>query len=192
MARAGLSTAAVVDAALAVVDEQGPAALTLAAVAVRTGVAAPSLYKHVASLGELRALIAVRVLEELTARFSAATVGRSRDDAVLALAAEYRAFALAHPGRYAAMSPAPLGDPVQDAAGAALLEVFLGTLRGYDLEGSAAIHAIRCLRAMVHGFVSIELAGGFGLPEDLDATFDQLVGMYLTSLPGPRAHSRAH
>jgi hypothetical protein len=58
-------------------------------------------------------------------------------------------------------------------------------LRGYGLRGSAAVHATRCLRAIVHGFVSIEAAGGFGLPANLDETYEQLIGMYTGSLPNP-------
>jgi len=56
MPRAGLSSDAVVAIPLDVVDGEGPAALTLAAVAVRAGVATPSLYKHVASLAGLGSL----------------------------------------------------------------------------------------------------------------------------------------
>ncbi|WP_228718230.1 TetR family transcriptional regulator [Kitasatospora acidiphila] len=41
MPRAGLNPDAVVDHALALIDEDGPDALTLAAVAARAGVAAP-------------------------------------------------------------------------------------------------------------------------------------------------------
>lgn len=183
MARAGLSTPAVVDAALAVIDEQGPAALTLTAVAARTGVAVPSLYKHVGSLAELRVLVGVRVFEETTDRLTAAAVGRSRDDAVAALMHAYRGYALEHPARHAAMVPDPLHDPAYAAAGTRLLEVFVAVLRHYGLEGSDAVHAIRRLRTVVHGFVSIEAAGGFGLAEDTDVTYAQLVDMYLASLP---------
>jgi len=57
--RAGLSTDGVVDVALAIVDEQGPEALSLSVVAARAGVAAPSLYKHVASLAELRSRVEI-------------------------------------------------------------------------------------------------------------------------------------
>ncbi|WP_344591662.1 TetR-like C-terminal domain-containing protein [Actinomadura vinacea] len=53
---------------------------------------------------------------------------------------------------------------------------------GYGLEGSAAVHATRRLRVLVHGFASIGSAGGFGLPEDLDDTYDQLIQMYLSNL----------
>jgi AcrR family transcriptional regulator len=90
--RVGLSTTAVVDAAVDVIDECGLDALTLAAVASRTGVAAPSLYKHVGSLGELRTLVSLRLLEEMTERFTAAVVGRSGVDALAILMREYRAF----------------------------------------------------------------------------------------------------
>lgn len=181
--RAGLSTAAVVDAALAIIDEQGLGALTLAAVAQRTGVAAPSLYKHVGSLAELRTLVGVRVIEEMTERFSQVVMGRSRDDAVEVLMHEYRAYVVAHPARYAAAPADALHDPRAAEAGRRLLEVFLAVLRGYGLTDSAAIHTTRCVRAAVHGFASLEASGGFGLPEGLDESYQQLVRMTLASLP---------
>jgi AcrR family transcriptional regulator len=172
----------VVEVALGVVDEHGPDGLTLAVVAQRCGVATPSLYKHVASLGELRLLVGVRVLEDMTERFTAAALGLGGDDAVTALMHAYRAYVADHPKRYAALPMDPLHDPVQQEAGRKLIGVMLATLRGYGMEGQAAIHATRRLRVLVHGFASIESAGGFGLPEDLDETYDQIVQMYLTSL----------
>lgn len=183
MPRAGLSTTAVVDAALAVVDEQGAAALTLAAVAQRTGVATPSLYKHVAGLPELRTLLGARVLEDMTEHFTKAVLGRSGDDAVTALMHAYRAYVTAHPARYAAAPLDPLHDPALAPAGGKLLEVVFGALRAYDLTPSDAIHATRCLRAVAHGFASLEAGGGFGLPEDLDHTYRQLVAAVLSGLP---------
>ena len=182
MPRAGLTTAAVVDIALALVDEKGLDALSLAAVADRAGVATPSLYKHVASLGELKALVGVRVLEDMTDQFTAAVLGRGGDEAVTALMHAYRAYVAAHPKRYAAMPMDPLHDRVQEAAGTKLVGVMYATLRGYGLEGPAAVHATRRLRVLVHGFASVESAGGFGLPEELDETYDQIVRMYLASL----------
>jgi AcrR family transcriptional regulator len=183
MPRAGLSTAAVVDAAMAVVDAQGPAGLTLAAVAGRTGVAAPSLYKHVSGLAELRARVGIRVMAELTDRLGAAVMGRSRDDAVAELMHTFRSYVAEHPGRYAAVPLDPLHNPETAAAAHRLLEVFLAVLRGYGLTGSAAIHTTRHLRAIVHGFTTLEAGGGFGLPEDLDETYQRLVAMFIASLP---------
>ncbi|MFC6022355.1 TetR/AcrR family transcriptional regulator [Plantactinospora solaniradicis] len=189
--RAGLSTTAVVDVALAVIDEQGPEALTLAAVAGRTGVAPPSLYKHVAGLAELRMLVGARVMDEMTERFAAAAMGRSGDEAVAVLMRGYRDYVREHPARYAALPPDPLHNPAMVAAGTRLLQVFLATLRGYGLTDSAAIHATRCARSIAHGFASIEASGGFGLPEDLDETYEQLIAMFVASLPRPDAPQRA-
>ncbi|MFC4949727.1 TetR-like C-terminal domain-containing protein [Pseudonocardia sp. GCM10023141] len=182
MPRAGLSTSAVVDAAVAVIDEQGVSGLTLAAVAARTGVAAPSLYKHVRGLADLGTLVAVRILDEMTERYTAAVMGRSGADAVASLMRACRSYVTAHPGRYAAVPMDPLHDAALQAAGTRLLEVVFATLRGYGLDDSAAVHATRRLRVIVHGFVSIEAAGGFGLPEGLDDTFEQLIHMYVTDL----------
>lgn len=183
MPRAGLSTAAVVDAALAVVDEGGLGALTLAAVAQRTGVATPSLYKHVAGLPDLRTLLGARVLEDMADRFAAAVMGRSGDDAVAALMHSYRAYVREFPARYGAMPLDPLHDPALAAAGGKLLQVVLAALRGYGLTDSEVVHATRCLRSVAHGFASLEAGGGFGLPEDLDHTYDQLVAVVIAGLP---------
>ncbi|MFF0265786.1 TetR/AcrR family transcriptional regulator [Kribbella sp. NPDC004536] len=180
--KGSLTPAAVVEVALGIVDEHGPDGLTLAAVAQGCGVATPSLYKHVANLGELKALVGVRVLEDMTEQFTAAVLGMGGDEAVVALMHAYRAYVAAQPKRYAAMPMDPLHDPVQEAAGKKLVGVMYATLRGYGLEGPAAVHATRRLRVLVHGFASIESAGGFGLPEDLDETYDQIVRMYLASL----------
>ncbi|NED95691.1 TetR/AcrR family transcriptional regulator [Phytoactinopolyspora alkaliphila] len=185
MPRAGLSTAAVVDAALDVVDQQGIEGLTLAAVAGRTGVAPPSLYKHVRSLSELRTLVGERVLNEMADRFIAVVIGYSGDDAVTALMHAYRAYVGEHPRRYAAVPFDPLHSEALVEAGQRVLNVCLAVLRGYGMSDSAAVHATRCLRALAHGFVSIETNGGFGLPEDLDETYDQAIQMFLASLPRP-------
>ncbi|GAA3936701.1 TetR/AcrR family transcriptional regulator [Actinoplanes auranticolor] len=182
MPRAGLSAAAVVEVALTLIDEKGPEALSLAAVADRAGVAAPSLYKHIGSLADLRELMALRVLRETTAVFTSVVIGRSRDDAVAALMRAFRAYVVEHPGRYALV---PL-DPMRrdDLAGAAreLLDVFFAVLRGYGLDESAATHATRRIRVAAHGFAVIEAGGGFGLAEDVDTTFEQVIAMVLASL----------
>jgi len=182
MPKVGLSPAAVLDAAIAVVDADGAQALSLAAVAAKTGVATPSLYKHVAGLPELRRLIGQRVMEEITERLTQAVMGRSGDDAVAALMTAMRSYVNEHPQRYALMPLQPLGDPFLRAAGERMLAVTLAVLRGYDLTGAAAIHAARRLRATLHGFASLEAAGGFGLPEDLDESFAELVAMVTASL----------
>jgi AcrR family transcriptional regulator len=146
-------------------------------VANRTGVATPSLYKHVRSLAELRDRIAVRVLDELTQRVAAAVLGRSGEDALRAAMWAYRSYVVDHPKRYAAMPQQPSDNPQVAAAADRLLDLTIAVLRGYGLEGSAAIHAARCFRATAHGFASLQAAGGFGLPEDVDETYNHLIHM---------------
>jgi AcrR family transcriptional regulator len=172
----------VTQAALDLVDERGTHELTLAKVAEHTGVAAPSLYKHVRSLADLRNQVAIRVVGELTERLSAAVMGRGGDQALRAAMRAYRQYVVEHPNRYAAFPQTPPSDPELAAATRRLLEVVLAVLRGYGLEGSAAIHAARCFRATAHGFASLQAAGGFRLPEDLDTTYDHLIGMLTTGI----------
>jgi AcrR family transcriptional regulator len=182
MPRAGLTTGAIVEIALGAVDDHGLAGLTLTTVAERAGVATPALYKHVRNLADLQQLIAARVAGEVTADLEAAVMGRSGDDAIRALAATFRAYATRFPERYAAIVAAPQpGTPAAEAAGR-MLDVFLAVLRGYGLEGSQAVHATRALRSACHGFAMLQAGGGFGLPEDLDASYDLLVDMLVSGL----------
>jgi len=79
--------------------------------------------------------------------------------------------------------PVSLNKPALADAANRFLGVFLAVLRFYDLRGSAAIHAIRCLRVLIHGFAVIEASGGFGLNEDATETFEHVIEMYLATLP---------
>jgi hypothetical protein len=64
-----------------------------------------------------------------------------------------------------------------EAAGGELVGLILAVLRGYGLDGEAAIHAVRAVRSTLHGFVSLEREGGFGLPINVDDSYDILVAM---------------
>jgi AcrR family transcriptional regulator len=176
MPRVGLTPQRVVEEAGAVADAGGLDRLTLAAVAERFGVAIPSLYKHVDGLDGLRRDLAVLAVRELTAALSRAAVGRAGRDALHGIAGAYRVYATAHPGRYAATvrAPAP-GDAEHQAAAEDGLAVFRAVLAGYGITGPDAIDAIRGLRAALHGFVALEAAGGFGLPQSVDASYHRLV-----------------
>ncbi|MCA5892842.1 WHG domain-containing protein [Isoptericola sp. NEAU-Y5] len=189
MPRAGLSQDAVVRIAADLVDAGGPtglADLTLAKVAATAGVATPSLYKHVGSLAALRRHVALVALADLTTRSAAVTVGRSGPDALRALAREWRAFARQRPGLYAAVQLAPDPDAPEEAehraAAARVVALVAAVLHGFDLADDRMIDAIRAVRAGIHGFVVLELAGGFRLPEDLDRSFDTLIDMLVAGV----------
>ncbi|MFD0276252.1 TetR/AcrR family transcriptional regulator [Kitasatospora sp. NPDC127111] len=176
MPRVGLTPEQVVGHALALIDEQGPEALTLAAVAARAGVATPSLYKHVSGgLAELRRLVAVRVTEELADRLAGAALGRGGDDAVAAVLRAYHGYATEYPHRYNALPQAPQPDDELTRAATRLVGVIIAVLRAYGLDGSEAIHAARAVRSVAHGFASLSIGGAFQLAEDLGDTQDRLI-----------------
>ncbi len=176
MPRAGLSQHVVIAEAARVADELGYERLTLAAVAHRFGVRLPSLYKHVDGLDALRRHLAVLAVNELAAELGRAAVGRAGRDALPALAAAYRDYAHRHPGLYAATLRAP--DPADAElaeASEAVLRIAFAVLAGYGLSGVDAIDATRALRSALHGFVALEAAGAFGIPQDVDRSFERLV-----------------
>lgn len=176
MPRAGLSRAVIAADAAELADESGWSQLTLAAVAARFGVRQPSLYKHVAGLTELRRDVSVLSGRELHEELTAAAVGKSGADALQAMAEAYRTFAKKHPGRYeASVIAPPMGDIEYQQVAGAVVQTVTAVLGDYGLSGDDAIHAIRGLRAVMHGFVSLEAAGGFAMPQDLDESYRRLV-----------------
>ena len=176
MPRRGLDRGRVVAAAGEIADAEGLEAVTLARVAAALGVRSPSLYNHVAGReGLLRGLAAESTRELATALRRAAT-GRAGTDAIVAVASAQRAYALAHPGRYATTVAAPAaGDEEHERAAAEAVDVLAAVLGGSGLEGDDLIHAARALRSAVHGFAALEAAGGFGLAVDRDVSFRRLV-----------------
>jgi len=183
VARAGLSEDRVVVEAERIADEVGLSRLTLAALADSLGVRQPSLYKHIDGMDALQRSIAVRAKTELGEVLGRAAVGRSGDDAIRALSTAYRRWALEHPGRYSATVRAPdAGDTDDEAASAAVVGVVFDVLSGYDLHGVDAIDATRALRSTLHGFISLESSGGFGLPVDVDRSFERLVDGLVVAL----------
>jgi AcrR family transcriptional regulator len=184
MPRAGLDSAAVVDAAAAMADRDGLRALTLARLAAELGVRSPSLYAHVDGLEDLRARLAARGARELAGTLQLAAAGRAGSDALQAVSAAYRTYAHAHPGTYAALQRTDLDDPETTAAGELVLVVMLAVLRGYGLDGDNAVHGVRIIRAALHGFVALEAERGFGIPLDLDDSFERLVATLHRGLSG--------
>lgn len=181
--RVGIDKDAVIRAAVKIADEHGWDSLTLARVAKKLRIRSPSLYNHVGGLEGLRRELKLVALHDLNTALSHATIGKSRDDAVRGLAAAYRAFVKRHPGTYAAtMVAAPKNDPALEAAAAHIVETILSVVSGYGLDRREGLHAIRALRSTVHGFAAIEIAGGFGIPLDVDKSFEWLVSTLLAGL----------
>jgi hypothetical protein len=71
------------------------------------------------------------------------------------------------------------------AAETEVLAVVLRALAAYHLSEADALHTVRILRSLVHGFASLEVAGGFGLPLEVDESFHRRVEMLVRGLRVP-------
>ncbi|MEV0032227.1 WHG domain-containing protein [Nocardia sp. NPDC050793] len=174
--RAGLSRDRIVQAAAELADEIGFDNVTLSAVARRFGVRDPSLYVHVRNLHDLRKQVGLLAGAEMNDRIGIAVAGRSGKDALIAFADAYRAYALEHPGRYAAtqirMDPAEVADEPAMLRG---IELTVSMLRGYDLTDPELTDAGRLLRSTFHGFATLEAAGGFAHSRPTDASWRHIL-----------------
>jgi AcrR family transcriptional regulator len=187
----GLTLDDVVDAAAVVADRDGLDAVSLAAVAAALGVKAPSLYAHVAGLAGLHRALGRRGAIELGAALADAVDDEDEDDpasALRALAGAYRRFAHDRPGLYAAMLPAPDPDADPEAAAdfAAAIAGPAQVMARLGLPPERTIDAVRTVRALLHGFVDLELRGGFGLPDPVDDTFAYAVELVVAAMDRTR------
>jgi hypothetical protein len=111
-----------------------------------------------------------------TATMGRAVQGKAGDEALLAMAHALRDFASVHPGLYEAASRVPDQEDREWAvAGREVVEIMVRTLSAYRLSPDEARQAIRMLRSAIHGCISLERLGGFGLPGVADETFRGLL-----------------
>ena len=186
MPRAGLDTAAIVAAAAAILNTEGAEALTLNRLAQELGVKTPSLYNHIDGLGGLYRELALLNARSLGDCFTQAAIGKSGPAALVAIAQAYRAYIKESPGVYlASLRSSGSQQPVDAELSAAeeqSLRVAVAVVASFGLAGEEALHAVRGLRSLVHGFATLEIAGGFGLPLSLDESFDRLLQMFVRAL----------
>jgi AcrR family transcriptional regulator len=174
---------AIVEAAARVCDRLGYDNLTLSAVAAELHIKSPSLYNHVGSLEALRARLAELAYRELTYRCALATAGRSGRSAVLAMAHEWRGFAKARPGLYAASVRLPdFPDDALSAQMDSMMQLTVSLFSDYRLNAKNVIHAVRGLRSLLHGFVAIEAVGSFRLKVDLTESYTRSIECFLEGL----------
>lgn len=179
--RAGLTPELVVRTAAEMCDAGEN--LTMAGLAQRLGVRTPSLYNHIDGQEGLNRELTLYGLRELLGSLTTAGVGKAGPDALRSIADAYRAFARRRPGLYAYTLRAPAThDADHQKAASDALNVLQLTVAGMGLDGDDAIHAIRAYRSLLHGFVDLEMRGGFGLPVDLDESFRRALDGFLSGL----------
>jgi AcrR family transcriptional regulator len=166
------SHAELVSIALRLVEADGPAALTVSAVAQAAGVKAPSLYKHFTDRQALLKAVEIEVLDELERTLRAETTGRTPKTRLRSMAAAYRRFANAHPRRYEAIySRNAFNDPELAAACLKAAQPLFEELKAAGIGDKRILSLSRTLTAFLHGFVSMEIVNAFRLGSDLDRDF---------------------
>lgn len=185
--RLGIDRPAVVMAAARIVDSHGSGGLTMTKLAAELGIRLPSLYAHVRSQLDLRRELWLWAVADLGECLGASVMGRSGEEALFAFATELRDYARRHPGRYQLTLDPPV--PFDEEAAAVrhrANDPFRAVIRSFGLEGEAAVHAGRALRAAIHGFVGLESRDVIGR-EDTDESFRQLVVLLCRGLQQPSA-----
>lgn len=181
--RASFSRVEMLETARSIANRDGWANLTLNGLAAELGVKPPSLYNHVQGLPGLRRDLTVYVASEMIDEVTRAAVGVSGGDAVAAIARAYRRYGLANPGLLPALAAAPAeGDEEHHLTSDRFLEVGFAVMKGFGLDKVESIHALRTLRSLTHGYITLELEGGFGLPEEIEVSFDWAVARFVKGL----------
>lgn len=181
--RAGLSKQSVIDSATIFINQQGLENLTLGKLAKSLNIKPPSLYNHVSSLENLKQELALKGARLLKEDLQNATVGKAKEDALSALAKAYRQFGKNNPGLFqATLRHVEDQNDALKTAGYDLLRILLAVLAGFGVKDNDALHAIRSLRASLAGFVMLELNNGFGMPLDVDESFERLIAMHIEQL----------
>ncbi|MBD8070090.1 TetR/AcrR family transcriptional regulator [Bacillus sp. PS06] len=179
--RIGLDSNTILKVAAEMINEQGLEAITLASLAKKLNVRSPSLYNHIAGLDDLKKQLTIYGIEQLYNALTQAAVGRSGNEAIHAMSIAYVTFVRENPGVYEAALLPPNDESVQQA-GSKIVDLTVQILAYYQLKDEDAIHAVRGLRSILHGFASLEQKGGFGLSLDLNDSLRRLIDSYLVGV----------
>ncbi|MDE5415713.1 TetR/AcrR family transcriptional regulator [Alkalihalobacterium chitinilyticum] len=181
--RVGLDTDTIVKAAIVMADSEGIDAVTIASLAKHLNIRPPSLYNHISGLEEVKKEVGIYGLEQLYERIAAAAANKSGDDAIKAISLAYVSYVRSHPGLYDATVQVPdLRDPDVQKVGEKIVNLVVQSFANYHLSKEDAIHAVRGLRSILHGFSALEQSNGFGLPLNVDLSLNFIIDTFLKGI----------
>ena len=184
--RTHLDKNAVVEAAVEILNKEGIGALSLSRLADELGIKTPSLYNHVNGLAGLQQELDAMNAKLLANRLSDAAMGKSGVELFIDVAQAFRAYVKEYPGLYMSTLRSSGDQQVQDESlqreEERAMKVGFAIMASLGLQGEDAVHGLRAFRSMVHGFATLEVAGGFGLPQDCDESFRRLVSALVAGL----------
>ena len=161
---AKLSAAAVLDAAQHLLEQHGPEALTMRALANALSVRPSSLYRHFENQAVLLRALGDQAALKLKERVLDAADGLPPRAALLAATQAYLDYAQQHPHLYALLltkeGEMTLAE-LQASAGKALWNTLLQLVGALSGNPDDTDHAV-ALWTFLHGFASLEAAGTFG------------------------------
>jgi AcrR family transcriptional regulator len=149
---AKLSRHSILDAALALLDREGAAALSMRRLGEELGVEAMSLYRHIADRAALLEALADHLASEIDPREVAAG---DWADALRAFAGELRAVARRHPAAFALVGSRVLATPHQLGP----IEALLASLRRAGFTPARAVFVYRLVASYARGYALAEIAG---------------------------------
>jgi AcrR family transcriptional regulator len=181
--KVGLELNTILEAAGELADQHGIHEVTLANLAKKLYIRPPSLYNHFDGLSGLRRQLAIYGINCLYDSLADAAIGVSGTEAIIALSKAYVHFARMHPGIYEATLFAPDPEDVEvQQAGEKIVALSVRLLQSYNLEGEIALHSVRGLRSILHGFCSLEQRCGFNLSLDLDESLMFIIKSFLKGI----------
>jgi AcrR family transcriptional regulator len=184
--RSNLTKEIVVQVAAELLNSEGRDALSLNRLAEKLDIRTPSLYNHVEGLTGLMRELSILNARNLAERLSDAAIGQSGPQAVMSIMQVYRAYIKESTGLYLstlrASGTQEEVDPELQQGEARSLKVAMAVMDSFGLHGDDAIHAVRALRSLAHGFATLEVSGGFGIPLDFDESFRRLVDLFIAGL----------
>ncbi|MDN3956389.1 TetR/AcrR family transcriptional regulator [Sporolactobacillus laevolacticus] len=170
-----------------IVNQEGYESLTLAKLAKALKIKTPSLYNHISNLNDLRNELAVHALKQLSHQIMMSAVGKAGDVALKSIGLADIHFMSENPGLYDAMlrAPDPQNEEIEKIS-SEIISMLLRVLEPYHLSEENAIHIIRGLRALSHGFNTLERRGGFNmnvpLEDSISVAFDTFIKGMITTL----------
>jgi hypothetical protein len=142
------------------------------------------LADKVATIPEMRRILAVKGLVGLRRRVESEVAGKSGPAALRAVADAMRNYALEHPGLSAATFRTATTDSSEwRQATLELTKIVFCVFAEVGLDGEPAQQALRMLRSLVRGFVLNEMAASFLEPLDYEDSFKLAMDSFMLGLP---------
>lgn len=172
----GLNTELILDRIEEELGDAKLSGLSMAEIAKSLKIKPPSLYSHFESLEDIKDKVTSRALRLLAEDLQAAIEEKSGRAKLMAFMTAYRKYAHQHPLLFDATQFGIKRENqfiMSEAHKIVLLAI--ESLEHWKISDAQIIHAVRIVRSLLNGFISLELQGGFQRTERPDSSFNELI-----------------